>query len=125
MIILYNPPSSAHRKPILPMSLLALGQILEGEHKYMIVDGNLENDPVGALDRAIQETSGTVLGRTVMPGPQLHDVVPTCREIKAHHPELTIVWGGYFPTHHFVVCLKADYLDYVVRGPGKLCLRPW
>ena len=45
MILLYNPPSSARRKPVLPMSLLALGALLEGEHEYRIVDGNLERDP--------------------------------------------------------------------------------
>ena len=29
MIILYNPQSSANRKPILPISLLAIGAVLE------------------------------------------------------------------------------------------------
>ena len=33
------------------MSLLALGAVLEGEHDYAIVDGNLERDPLAALDR--------------------------------------------------------------------------
>ena len=28
MILLYNPPSSARRKPVLPMSLLALGALI-------------------------------------------------------------------------------------------------
>ncbi len=48
MILLYNPPSSASRKPVLPMSLLALGALLEGEHEYRIIDGNLERDPQSA-----------------------------------------------------------------------------
>ncbi len=30
MLILYNPPSNAGRKPVLPLSLLALGAVLEG-----------------------------------------------------------------------------------------------
>lgn len=123
MIVLYNPPSSANRKPVLPMSLLALGQVIEGIHDYRIVDGNLEKNPVDALDRAIRENGATVLGVTVMPGPQLHDAVPTCKEIKARFPSLTIVWGGYFPTQHFDVCLKGNFVDFVVRGHGEFVFR--
>jgi anaerobic magnesium-protoporphyrin IX monomethyl ester cyclase len=119
MIVLYNPPSSANHKPVLPMSLLALGALLEGRYDYVIVDGNLEPDPLAALDHVITERGASVLGVTVMPGPQLANAVPTCREIKARHPELTIVWGGYFPTQHYDVCLRADYVDYVVRGHGE------
>ena len=77
MLILYNPPSNAQRKPILPMSLLALGALLEGQHEYRIVDGNLEADPLAALERAIDETGADILGVTVMPGPQLNAAVPT------------------------------------------------
>ncbi|NUM67901.1 hypothetical protein HUU39_21965 [candidate division KSB1 bacterium] len=41
MIILYNPPSTPSKKPHLPMSLLAVAALLEGEFDYEIVDGNL------------------------------------------------------------------------------------
>ncbi|MBV7327651.1 B12-binding domain-containing radical SAM protein [Chloroflexi bacterium TSY] len=123
MLILYNPPSNAQRKPVLPMSLLALGALLEEDHSYIIIDGNLEADPLATLDRAIRETGATVLGVTVMPGPQLSDAVPTCRELKRRHAELTVVWGGYFPTQHWEVCLRASYVDYVVRGHGEVVFK--
>jgi radical SAM superfamily enzyme YgiQ (UPF0313 family) len=123
MLILYNPPSSAQRKPVLPMSLLALGALLEGEHDYQIVDGNLEPHPQAALERAIDETGASILGVTVMPGPQLNHATPLCRDLKARYPHLTIVWGGYFPTQHYDVCLRADYVDYVVRGHGELVFK--
>lgn len=123
MLILYNPPSSAQRKPILPMSLLALGALLEGQHDYRIVDGNLEADPLAALERAIDESGADILGVTVMPGPQLNDAVPTCRALRARHPNLTIVWGGYFPTQHWQACLSAPYVDYVVRGHGEVVFK--
>ena len=55
MIILYNPQSSPQRKPVLPMSLLALGAILEGFHEYRIVDGNLDTDSLTTLLKAIDE----------------------------------------------------------------------
>lgn len=123
MLILYNPPSNARRKPVLPMSLLALGALLEGAHDYRIVDGNLEPDPAAALERAIAETGADTLGVTVMPGPQLSQAVPQCRELKARHRALTVIWGGYFPTQHYDACLRADYVDYVVRGHGEVVFK--
>jgi radical SAM superfamily enzyme YgiQ (UPF0313 family) len=119
MLILYNPPSSANRKPVLPMSLLALGAILEGKHDYAIVDGNLEEDPLDALDHAIRVTNAEILGVTVMPGPQLQSAPSVCKALKKRFPFLTIIWGGYFPTQHYEVCLKADYVDYVICGHGE------
>src|SRR5947209_17794770 len=101
------------------MSLLALGALLEDEHDYRIVDGNLEADPLGALSECVTDWGAQVLGVTVMPGPQLTQAVPLCRELKRRHPQLTIVWGGYFPTQHHEVCLHADYVDWVVRGHGE------
>jgi anaerobic magnesium-protoporphyrin IX monomethyl ester cyclase len=119
-VVLYNPVSSASRKPVLPMSLLALAAALEGQVEVRIVDGNVESDPVLALDTAIRQTGATVLGVTVMPGPQLHDAVPVCHSLKALHPGLVIVWGGYFPTQHWEACLRSGFVDHVVRGHGEL-----
>ncbi len=119
-VVLYNPQSSASRKPVLPLSLLALGALLEGRHEYVIVDGNLEPDPIKKLDGLIEDWGASVLGMTVMPGPQLDQAVPLSRELKQRHPHITIVWGGYFPTQHYDVCLRAQYVDYVVRGHGEV-----
>ncbi len=120
-VILYNPRSSASRKPMLPCSLLAVGAVLEGHFDYTIVDGNLEPDPLTALDTLIgQSGARPVLGLTVMPGPQLEQAAPLCRELKNRHPSLIVVWGGYFPTQHSDVCLRSDFVDYVVRGHGEL-----
>lgn len=119
-VVLYNPPSNARRKPILPMSLLALGALLEGKYDYQIVDGNVEADPPAALDRTVRDFGADVLGVTVMPGPQLVDAVPTCRALRSRHPGLRIVWGGYFPTQHYDACLRDDEVDYVVRGHGEV-----
>jgi len=123
VLILYNPPSSARRKPVMPLSLLALGALLEGEHEYHIVDGNLEAQPLQTLDRMIRQHDVQMLGVTVMPGPQLSDSVPLCRELKARFPHLQIIWGGYFPTQHYDVCLRSGYVDYVVRGHGEVTFK--
>ena len=121
-VILYNPPSSANRKPVLPMSLLALGAVLEKRHDYEIVDGNIVSDAFAAIEGHLQNAAD-VLAVTVMPGPQLHHAVPLCEALKQKYPHLTIVWGGYFPTQHWDVCLKADYVDFIIRGHGELAFK--
>ncbi len=118
-IILYNPPSNTRRKPVLPMSLLALGALLDGTYEYQIIDGNIEHDPLEVIGRAAK-AGADILAVTVMPGPQLNHAVPLCREIRSRYPQMTIIWGGYFPTQHYDACLKSDYVDYVVRGHGEV-----
>ncbi|MEM6336252.1 MAG: radical SAM protein, partial [Bacteroidota bacterium] len=108
------------RKAVLPMACLSLGAVLEGRHDYQIIDGNLVPDAVEALDQAVRETNSCVLGVTVMGGPQLEHAVPVCRALKRRHPNLVIVWGGYFPTQHYETVLRADYVDYVLRGHAEL-----
>src|SRR5262249_10988339 len=119
MLVMYNPPSSARRKPVMPLSLLALGALLEGRHDYTIVDGNLDRSALETIDGLVRDGADT-LAATVMPGPQLAVSVPLCRELKLRHPSLRIIWGGYFPTQHWDVCLKSGYVDYVVRGHGEV-----
>ena len=38
MLILYNPPSSARRKPVMPLSLLALGALLRARQAVVVGD---------------------------------------------------------------------------------------
>ena len=45
--------------------------------------------------------------------------IETCREVRLRHPEVPIVWGGYFPSIHRDAALNAQYVDYVVRGQGE------
>lgn len=61
-----------------------------------------------------------MLAVTVMPGPQLQQAVPLCRELKRRHAHLLVVWGGYFPTQHWDVVLRAEFVDFVVRGHGEM-----
>ncbi len=119
-IILFNPVSSARRTPVLPMSLLAIEAALEDRWPTVIVDGNLVADSLEHLEAAIDGAEATtILAVTVMPGPQLEHATPLCRDLKQRHPELTIFWGGYFPSQHWEACLKDPAVDFVVRGHGE------
>jgi anaerobic magnesium-protoporphyrin IX monomethyl ester cyclase len=119
-LVLFNPRSSARRQPVLPMSLLAIEAALPGHRPTLLVDGNLEDDALAALERTVaDDPDGTILAATIMPGPQLEHALPICRALKRRHPGLAIVWGGYFPSQHWEVCVIDDGVDFVVRGHGE------
>jgi radical SAM superfamily enzyme YgiQ (UPF0313 family) len=119
VIALLNPWSTPSSKKPLPMSLLAVAALLEGEHAYAIVDGNLDPDPVATIVALASQTPLTAIGVTVMPGPQLRHAVTLSRRLKARLPGVPIVWGGYFPSQHDRVCLRDPAVDYCVRGQGE------
>src|SRR5690348_2581447 len=86
MIVLFNPWSTPSPKKPLPMSLLAIGSMLEGEFDYRIVDGNLEADPVGVI-LSIEKELIHAIAVTVMPGPQLRAAVNGCRQLRRMLPD--------------------------------------
>jgi len=120
MVILINPWSTPSAKKPLPMSLLAVASLLDGEFDYQIVDGNLVSDPVGRILELAGEGPLTAIGVTVMPGPQLVHAVDLSRRLKARLPDVPIVWGGYFPSQHAETCLRDPAVDFVVHGQGEL-----
>jgi len=119
MIVLFNPWSTPSPKKPLPMSLLAIGSMLEGEFEYRIVDGNLEADPAGAILAIADKQRMTAIAVTVMPGPQLRSAVSGCRQLKRMLPEVPIIWGGYFPSQHADACLSEHTVDVCVIGQGE------
>ena len=119
MTVLFNPRSTKPRNRRLPLSVLALAAVLEGREEYRIVDGNVENDPTGAILGLIDQHTVDLLGVTVMPGPQMAAAMETSREIRRLRPRVPIVWGGYFPSIYPDATLNARYVDFVVRGQGE------
>lgn len=119
MIVLFNPWSTPSPKRPLPMSLLAVGSMLEGEFNYQIVDGNVAADPVGTILAIAEQTPLTAIAVTVMPGPQLRAAVMGCRQLKRMLPSVPIVWGGYFPSQHAEACLSESTVDVCVTGQGE------
>jgi radical SAM superfamily enzyme YgiQ (UPF0313 family) len=117
-IILYF-PRSATSKYRVPMSLLALGSMLENRYDYAIVDGNFFHDPIAQLSAAIERNGTQILGMTVMPGPQLQEAIPLVRSLRERFPKLKTIWGGYFPSNHTDTVLQSGWVDYVMRGPAE------
>lgn len=119
MIILFNPWSTPSPKKPLPMSLLALGSMLEGELDYCIIDGNADADPIAKILAVEEKTRITAVAVTVMPGPQLRSAVMGCRQLKRMLPYVPIIWGGYFPSQHAEACLSEATVDICIRGQGE------
>jgi anaerobic magnesium-protoporphyrin IX monomethyl ester cyclase len=121
-VLLINPRMSPRQKARLPLSLLHLAAVLEGERPWQIVDGNVDDDLVGSVLAALAARPHALVGVSVMPGPQVAPAIEVSAAIRARYPELPIVWGGYFPTLYPDAAINAPYVDYVVRGQGEQAL---
>jgi len=119
MIILLNPRATKPRNRRFPLSVMALGAVLEGREEYEIVDGNIDDNPTQTILDLIRTRDVELLGVTVMPGPQMAAAITVSRAMRQLHPKLPIVWGGYFPSIYTDAALNARYVDYVVRGQGE------
>ncbi len=116
-VVLFNPRAQrAHRR--LPLSLLHVSRGIPDGHELCFVDGNVEADAEDRL-RALCQSGRVLLLVTVMPGPQLRAALPLVRLLKGVNPELTVVWGGYFPSVHPEVVAREPAIDAVVLGQGE------
>jgi anaerobic magnesium-protoporphyrin IX monomethyl ester cyclase len=119
MIILLHPRSTKPKNRRFPLAVLSLAAVLEGKEEFTIVDGNADSDAGKTLDRVVADSGCSMLAVSVMPGPQMKAAIPLCRDFRAKHPHVPIVWGGYFPSLYTDAALNAPYVDIVVRGQGE------
>lgn len=119
MIILLHPQSTKPKNRRFPLAPLSLAAVLEGKEEYYIVDGNADPQPAATLDRLVRENSVSLLAVSVMPGPQMRAAIALCRRFRISHPEIPIVWGGYFASLYTDACLNAPYVDFAIRGQGE------
>jgi len=116
-VLLFNPFSAKNGYRI-PNSILQVAASIEGKHEYVIIDGNLEKDPWGTISEHLENTEFDVFGCTVMPGPQLQQAIPITRKIKRLYPQITSVWGGYFPSNQYESVIRSNFVDFIIDGPG-------
>ena len=118
-VLLINPKMCSKRSMRLPLSLLALGAVLEGRYDYQIIDGNVVADPTQTALDLLSDGIPSVVGISVMPGPQVAPAIQVASALRAAYPAVPIIWGGYFPTLYAAAAINAPYVDYVVRGQGE------
>lgn len=119
-VVLYNPAAAF---PTMPLALVAIASHLDRERfEPVIVDGRLERDPVGAVLRL---TEGAVcVGVTVLTGAPIRDALRISRAVKARHPELPVIWGGWHPSMFGTECLRDEpSVDVTVQGQGEVTFR--
>jgi radical SAM superfamily enzyme YgiQ (UPF0313 family) len=119
MIILFHPRTAKPKNRRFPLPILAMAAVLEGKEEYVIVDGNIEQDPGQTLDKIMRENRAELLAVSVMPGPQMKAAFPVCRDFRKQYPRVPIVWGGYFASLYTDATLNAPYVDFAVRGQGE------
>jgi len=117
-VLLFN-PRSANFKPRIPNSILSIASSIEGLYDYVIVDGNLEQDPWQKIHRYLGEGNFGYVGITSMPGPQLKQAIPYSKKIRELFPAIKIIWGGYFPSNQPKVVLNSGFVDFIINGPGE------
>lgn len=116
-VLLFN-PRSANAKHRIPNSILQIAGAIHAHFSYVIVDGNLERDPAKKIRTYMETQEFAFFGVTVMPGPQLKEAIPISRMVKERYPKATIIWGGYFASNQYEVCLQSGFVDFIINGPG-------
>ncbi len=123
MVLLYYPQNTPPRLGRLPMSVLALGAVLEGSYDYRVIDGNVDRSALETILILLRkDPTIDVLAVSVMPGTQLMNAIRECQQIKKLFPRIIIVWGGYFPSMHTEAVLNSRCVDYVIRAQGERTL---
>ena len=115
-VVLYNPRCVFWT---MPLSLVAIGSALDrARTDVIVVDGRLESDPIAALLRRLD--AGTVcVGITVLTGAPIRDALAATQAVRAAHPELPIVWGGWHPSLFPGDCLDEAGVTATVSGQGE------
>lgn len=115
-VVLYNPRAVFHT---MPLALVALGSALDRTRvDVSIVDGRLEADPVATMVEAARDA--VCVGISVLTGAPIRDALAVSRAIKAAHPQVPVVWGGWHPSLFAHECLDEPAIDAVVVGQGEL-----
>jgi anaerobic magnesium-protoporphyrin IX monomethyl ester cyclase len=116
-VIIFN-PRACNSKYRIPNSILQVAASIHGKFDYVLVDGNLESDPLAKICSYLDSGEFKYLGMTVMPGPQLRQAIPFAKMAKEKYPDLINIWGGYFPSNQYKVVIEAPYIDFIINGPG-------
>lgn len=126
-ILIVNPPHPAigSRIPLEqlpPLGLLYVGgALLDAEHDVTLLDAELGPLSHTEIVRQVVCHRPQVLIIGHSGSTSAHPiVVELTRRFREELPELTIVYGGVFPTYHFRDILACDpQIDAIVRGEGE------
>ncbi|WP_305987609.1 magnesium-protoporphyrin IX monomethyl ester anaerobic oxidative cyclase [Roseibium sp. MMSF_3544] len=126
-ILIVNPPHTAigSRIPddhLPPLGLLSIaGPLIDDGHCVDLLDAEFGPMSLEDIDALVEASACDLLLIGHSGSTSAH---PTACEIarraKATHPDLTIIYGGVFPTYHWRDVLREEpQIDVIVRGEGE------
>jgi radical SAM superfamily enzyme YgiQ (UPF0313 family) len=105
-----------------PLALLHLAApLVEDGCQVQIVDSAVTRDCVRAVVEACQ--GATCLGISMVTGPMITQGVEVARAVRARHPGLPIVAGGWHASILPEQTLRSACFDAVVKGQGEITFR--
>ncbi|MBC8329007.1 MAG: B12-binding domain-containing radical SAM protein [Planctomycetes bacterium] len=121
-IVLFHPPRQPGQyltEGRLPLEVLSVAALpLEKGYQVVIVDGTVEKD---YQERLLSEAADALcVGITCILGWQVYVAGQMARAVRRSHPEVPLVWGGWFSTVHTEMALREGPADIVVRGQGEI-----
>lgn len=104
-----------------PLALIHLAApLVAGGHEVRIVDSAVEDDPQGAVLRALD--GACALGISMVTGPMITQGVSVAAAVRASRPDIPIVAGGWHPSILPEQTLRSPLFDAVVKGQGEITL---
>ena len=116
-VILYSPRVfDGYYRP--PLGLLSLERMLDPQrYDTVLLDGNLDRHASTRLRELAHGAAAVAV--TVMPGKQTAAAYTESLALKREQPDLSIIWGGYFPSMYPDACLRSGAANLVVQGLGE------
>jgi anaerobic magnesium-protoporphyrin IX monomethyl ester cyclase len=115
-------PSYCSDEAAPPLALIHLAAPLVAQgYEVTIVDSAVVEDPVAAV---LAECAGALcVGISMVTGPMITEAVAVAQAVRALHPELPIVVGGWHASILPEQTLRAACVDAVVKGQGEITFR--
>lgn len=102
-----------------PLALIHLAAPLHSKgYDVKIVDSAVTTNPVGEILAHCEEA--ICLGISMVTGPMITQGVEVARAVRARHPRLPIVAGGWHPSILPEQTLRSPFVDAVVKGQGEI-----
>ena len=102
-----------------PLALIHLAApLVDRGYEVTLVDSAVTPDSVGAVVSACE--GALCLGISMVTGPMITDAVAVAGAVRARHPRLPIVAGGWHPSILPEQTLRSPMVDVVVKGQGEI-----
>ncbi|MCU0493547.1 MAG: magnesium-protoporphyrin IX monomethyl ester anaerobic oxidative cyclase [Chloroflexaceae bacterium] len=126
-IVLLNPPHTAigSRIPgehLPPLGLLSVGgPLVDDGHEVHLIDADLRSLSIADIVAAVFTYTPDLLMIGHSGSSSVHSTVLTiCKQLKQWGQNITIIYGGVYPTYHWDEILSASRdIDIIVRGEGE------